>query len=164
MKRFLFLSIIWGFAISSFAQFYDKEDDIYFYVQIDGDVPKYCCVFNFDGEKATYFNHTYQHSIEMVKRRLKDNPNYFENKVYDANYDVIYTDKYPSVSYIYSSVSPYNSAFISKFLFTFSSDREKMTWKALQGSKVERYKRVPKSYFISGRIRSRSNENNVIYE
>lgn len=71
---FLFVA----FTCNGYAQFYDSEDAIYFYVQSDVNNSPYCCVFNFYGDYATFFNYTYQYSIRRVKELLRTDPNYFE--------------------------------------------------------------------------------------
>lgn len=135
---FLFVA----FTCNGYAQFYDSEDAIYFYVQSDVNNSPYCCVFNFYGDYATFFNYTYQYSIRRVKELLRTDPNYFEKKVRDAEYKMTYTSDYPSESYTYKSSA-------GRYLLTFSDDRQTFIWRALDGAKVEKYSLVPKSYFLS---------------
>ena len=151
------LMFIWSSG-TTVAQFYDKEDDILFYVMTERngdvyDIPTECLVLNFDGSKATFFDWDF-YSIEKVKMYLRNDPEYFEKKVYSADYTIQYTNKYPATSYIFSLVSPYNSSYYSKYLLTFSSDRKQMVWKALNGSVTKKYRLVPKSYFLPGRSRT----------
>lgn len=148
----------------AFAQFYDDEDEIHFYVKIDDGVE--CFVCNFDGERATYFKahgeHSGYYSVNNIRKYLSENPNYFENKVYSAVYDLTYTDNYPSTSYIV--IHQTSSGYRYRHLYTFSSDKSIMYKRTLDGSsRVQEFKKVPKEYFLPGRKRS-SLENEVIYE
>ena len=70
---------------TTFAQFYDNDDEIHFYqcTLLNGKVNEASTrnnswVFNFDGMKATDFG---SHSTLGIKNVLKENLNYFEGQV-----------------------------------------------------------------------------------
>lgn len=156
------------------AQFYDSENDICFYVNSQD--PRYCIVINFDGNKATYFNHTYFFSVQTVQNKLNEDPDHFEKRVYTANYNMNYTGEFSGVAYHFqehrNGIYGLNT---DSYVMEFSNDRNTLNYKcypqcanpssSIKPSKIESYKRVPKEYFITQR-RGRSSNNNtgIIYE
>ena len=88
-KRLFFLVMAICLASGVKAQFYDSADDIYYYVEYkdgrildDGGV----FVFNFDGQKACFWDE----SVSSLKNNLKRNPSYYEDKVETTDYCLKY--------------------------------------------------------------------------
>lgn len=148
-KRLLFLVMAICLASGVKAQFYDGPDDIYFYVRIDN--PDYIAkdveVFNFDGKKACCWGYG---TIQQVKDRLKDNPNYFEDAVETEEYKLNYVSSYP--------LTQYQATYNVTITYFFSSDRKYCTREFTNGGvkAVMKYERVDKSYFRVGRSRKPS--------
>lgn len=157
------ISLIFPLHLS--AQYYDSAEDIYFYINESN--PLYCIVLNFDGEKATYFNHTYQHTKDQVSRLLNSDPQYFESKTNDALYNMSFTSNFDGVAYIFhkrrsSNYSDY--VYYDSYVMEFSENREYLIYKTfpnkdnpsgnIKPSKIERYRRVSKKDFLTrGRTR-----------
>lgn len=59
-----------------YAQFYDDDDEIYFYQRVNGNDNE-SEVFNFDGKKATNFDHP---TTLKIKDYLGEDVDYFEKK------------------------------------------------------------------------------------
>ena len=161
MKKFIILVFLSVFPVISYAQFYDDEDEIHFYVSEDG-VEGFVC--NFDGERATYFcDITY---VDRIRNFLAQDPNHFEKCVYTTRFSLTYTKDYPSVSYIairvYQGLTGNYNRY--RYLYTFSYDKKTMNYRTLDGSNhIKKFKEVPKEYFLPGRRRSDLN-NERIYE
>lgn len=149
VKRLLFLVMAICLASGVRAQFNDGPDDIYFYVRTDN--PDYYAkdveVFNFDGEKACRWGYG---TIQQVKDRLKENPNYFEDAVETEEYKLKFVSSYPQTKY--------QATYSFTTTFLFSSDRKYCTVEFVNsGVKVvKKYERVNKSYFRVGRSRTPS--------
>lgn len=163
-KRLLFLVMAICLASGVKAQFYDSADDIYYYVE---DVTKKTIVtrdngttytlaapndpgawiFNFDGRNACGFGYG---GVSMVKGYLKENPNYFEEKIETEEYDVVFSEATATEIIYKSGIST----------FKFSKDRKTLvikshySWGEIWTSY---YNKVDKSYFKVGRSRTPSN-------
>lgn len=174
-KRFLFLVMAICLVSGVKAQFYDSADDIYFYLlESDGGKKNIyisnVLVFNFDGRKACELGGGDE---ESVKKHLKDNPDYYGEKVETSEYDMKY--EYSSYGTCYKSEHTdrdFNS--FSGITFTrrvkstyiFSSDRKSLsldiTINGSGGGQSHtttlnlKYKKVDKSYFRIGRSRTPS--------
>ena len=88
-KRLLFLVMAICLASGVKAQFYDGPDDICYYVECDEngkmkDSDSYAkvTICNFDGQKACSWSNT----VYEVKKNLRSNPNYYEDKVETTEY------------------------------------------------------------------------------
>lgn len=178
MKRFLFVMLTMCLSCVVNAQFYDDADEICFYVIDDtSGTGDYCYVINFDGDRAAILNMytraetAYTVSgpitgrsdnfsrINEVKNKIKTNPNYYEEKVEDSDYDMLYNSSLSSsyrIVYVRNRSTP---SAICKDNFSFSTDRKKMYLTNNYLSPMRKdipYKRVDKSYFRSGRSRNSS--------
>lgn len=158
----------------AFAQFYDKEDEIYFYVciKVDGefidvDRNNKCYVFNFDGEKATDFGKiegAYASNILGVKNILKNNIDSFERNVFNVNFNIRHRPDLSSSSWVTYSRHDYGYYGHSwTNYWYFSRDRKTMIFKVSSSNTEWEYKLVDKDYFMESRRRSNLN-NEVIYE
>ena len=159
MKNFIIL-LFMSFPIMISAQYNDSADDILFYIN-ESD-PLFCIVLNFDGYKATYFNHSYQHTKTMVSELLNSDIQYFENKTSTALYDMSFTPGFHGTAYIFYKrrENMYsNSVYYDSYVMEFSRDREYLTYKTFpknknptsstKPSKIEKYKRVSKNAFVT---------------
>lgn len=159
MKNF-FISLFMFFPAMMSAQYYDSADDILFYVN-ESD-PLFCIVLNFDGDRATYFNHTYQHTRTKVSQLLNSDMQYFENKTSIALYNMSFTPEFDGTAYVFYKrrENAYsNSVYYDSYVMEFSRDREYLTYKTFPNkrnptsntrpSKIEKYKRVSKNTFVT---------------
>lgn len=142
-----------------YAQFYDDDDEIYFYQGVDGiDRTR---TFNFDGKKATSFGVI---GTLKVKSCLEKDMDYFEKKVYNADYNMKYRDDLSSSSWtVYSQYCPgsYGLSSWTNYYY-FSKDRKKMILKDSRGE--YNYRLVDKDYFVDGGRRRSNTNKGVIYE
>ncbi len=152
----------------SFAQFYDAEDEILFYqcILLNGEVDDYntnnlSYVFNFDGEKATTFDFN---TTLAVKRKLTEDRNYYEKRVFSAKFDVKYRPDLSSSSWIV--YSRYNTGYAGSWTsyWYFSKDRKTMIKKSSSSNTEWTYKLMDKSHYIDERRRRSNLDNEVIYE
>lgn len=153
---------------TTFAQFYDNDDEIHFYqcTLLNGKVNEASTrnnswVFNFDGMKATNFGY---HTTQGIKNVLKENLNYFEGQVYGATYNVKYREDLSSSSW--TVYSRYNSGLYGMSSWTsywyFSKDRKEMIYKESSSHNEWTYKLVDKSFYIEeGRSRSNMKEGKI---
>ena len=174
-KRLLFLVMAICLASGVKAQFYDSADDIYFYLlESDGGKKNLyisdILVFNFDGRKACQLGGGDE---KIVKKHLKDNPNYYGEKVETSEYDMKY--EYTSYGTCYKSehtdrdINTFSGITIIrrvKSTYIFSPDRNSLsldiTINGTGGGQSQtttlnlKYKKVDKSYFRVGRSRTPS--------
>lgn len=133
-----------------YAQFYDEEDMVHFYVQTDSKTSNpYVRIFNFDGQKATQI-YDGARAQTIVVNNLKKNWEFHENRVFsdkqklkynsDKSYGskVVYTQNHPS----FYSMAPFTS------VFTFSSDMSTLVYSETSNGKSWHYQEVPKEYFL----------------
>jgi len=158
-KRLLFLAMVICLANEAKAQFYDGPDDIFYYLSekykaypTNPTWDRSVCVFNFDGKKACQWGFGAcsadgNYIITLMKDKFKENPNYFEDAVETADYDVEFVTSHPQTLY----QREYRGRVIKYY---FSSDREEMTEITLD--RVLKFKRVEKSFFKTGRSRKPS--------
>ena len=163
MKRIYYVIVAVLFSLFNsnaiYAQFYDDDDEIYFYQTANGS--NSACIFNFDGKKATSFDVI---TTLGVKSCLKKDMDYFEKKVYNADYDMKYRDDLSSSSWtVYSQYRPGSYGLSSwKDYYYFSKDRKKMIKKDDWGE--YNFILVDKDYFIDGGRRRSNTNKGVIYE
>lgn len=169
-KRLFFLVMAICLASGVKAQFYDSADDIYYYVEYkdgrildDGGV----FVFNFDGQKACFWDE----SVSSLKNNLKRNPSYYEDKVETTDY---------CLKYISNNTYQYKHKSESKDYYNYSFSHDRMTlyylyhrWVTTGAPSIgmygevfsakgeyrddkRTYKKVEKSYFKVGRSRTPS--------
>ncbi len=167
MKKVFFISIVSVlsfFCSNAYAQFYDDDDEIYFYQDVDRNNNAY--VFNFNGRKATSFG---SNTTLYIKARLKENRNYYEGQVYEVKYDIKYRDDLSSSSWIvYSRYSQgmYGLPSWTDFWY-FSKDRKRMIHKISGGysdSHEFNYRLVEKDYYVDEGRRRQDTNNGVSYE
>lgn len=147
-KRILLLVMATCLAGGARAQFYDSADDIYYYVE---DKDKLAVlIFNFNGERAALLNLKKDGivaGVSSVRDNIKENPNFYEDKVEVTEYDM----KYNSSNTYSILLSSY------KWLFRFSTDRQECYLTIINGKDRDKlYKRVDKSFFKIGRSRTPS--------
>lgn len=179
-KRLLILVMAICLTSGVRAQFYDNADDICYYVEVgdDGEFRDNGAVriFNFDGRKAALLNFRALSdswewdNVSEVKKKIKSNPDYYEYKVENNEYDLHFSS---SNSYVHKiSLSIFDSIVGRQdndetHTYSFSSDRKTCTenvagvWKnsfnnAHKFSFDRKYKRVNKNYFKVGRSRTPS--------
>ena len=170
-------------ASSMKAQFYDSADDIYYYVLEETSDHKKdnCFIFNFDGKRACvlsqhtstgtfntlwglqYGQATDYHESKDVKRIIKNNPNFFVEKIETLDYDMYYDGSLSSLYEVYIFKRNWNGNIIAD-KFEFSKDRSfvyvTLDYKKSYASR-QKCIRVDKSYFRSGRSR---NPSSSLYE
>lgn len=171
-KKFLLLACFVCTHALSFAQFYDSADDIYFYVD-DTSNPNRCFVFNFDGTRACALNqysetttfysfygqnvgsYTNYQTVNAVRYKIKQNPNYYEDRVENLDYKMYYNSSASSASYtVYNFKRNCNQTTITD-TFKFSSDRSYLYSNYGGGREgTRKYIRVDKSFFRTGRSRN----------
>lgn len=170
-KRLLFLVMAICFASGVKAQFYDSADDIFYYVEFEnGEFTDYCVILNFDGKRAAILNEYHDtgyggeyklYGVEEVKKKIKENPNYFEEAVETNNYRLQFVSgtKYcVKTSMLLQNANPMflPRKDIWKFDYTFSSDRNYLYILNHYYNETSTYKRVEKSFFKVGRSRTPS--------
>ncbi|MBR1466736.1 MAG: hypothetical protein IJ607_10315 [Bacteroidaceae bacterium] len=155
----------------SFAQFYDSADELYFYVD-DTSNPDRCFIFNFDGTRACALN---QHSgtstfigmygqnigsytdydhFNTVRAKIKQNPNYYEDRVENLDYKMYYDSSASSSYTVYKFKRNWNQTTTTD-VFEISPDRDYLYCNYGGGRNGSRkYIRVDKSFFRSGRSRN----------
>lgn len=163
-KRLFFLVMALCLASGVKAQFYDGPEDIYFYLEDSEDgnpiSNKYVYVFNFDGRKASLLEWK---SIADVKSHLRDNPDYYLEKVESSDYDLIYDTSLRGYTIKGSKYYAGDVVITSDITYQFSSDRNTLTTifnrrtsRGGSSKSINVSKRVDKSYFKVGRSRTPS--------
>lgn len=160
MKRLLlFFAVLIGFSSVANAQpFYDSEDEIYLYRDETGKV----WPFNFDGRKATVFGFDSSDGAELA---IKEDPNYFEKRVFSVDYILKYNENMSTSSKIVYTKT-YRSGFYGEYItttyYSFSRDRKTMT--VTEGDYYRRTAvRIFKEDILPHR-RERSMNNGILYE
>lgn len=165
-KRFLFLVMAICLASGVKAQFYDSADDIYYYVRHDVNGYYYALIFNFDGRKACVLASTL---ASTVQENLKQNSDFYAEKVETTPYDLEYKANLSGTRYIkkeyeqtvdFGGVDRYWDRTIT---YDFSTDRKtvvetvinKVTGSEYPYSQTIKggpytYKKVDKNYFLNG--------------
>lgn len=164
MKRnLLFCFLLISCIAFSKAQFYDGEDEIVFYAKKGSESNPNIYVFNFDGRTAAQLDQRYKSGIVKY---LKNNPNYYEDKVSSARYDLKYDDDKSGYSTeVYKKyISPGYGLPGGYKIYTFSSDREELEIKDTATGNKYKFIRVPKEFFIPQNGRSSKLKEDVIYE
>lgn len=156
----------------AYAQFYDAEDEIYFYVEVsrNGKIVQnpQSVVFNFDGEKATAFSTGgfYTVAISQISKKLSSDINYYEKKVFSVKYLLKYRQDKSSYNW---TVYNYRQSGSHDYYIHISTDRNDMkliTLSSVNPTDERSFKRVDKNYFLEKiDTRSRTNLNDeIIYE
>lgn len=161
MKRLLLLfAALIGFSgIVNAQPFYDSEDEIYLYRDETGKIYP----FNFDGRKATMFGFQGSSGAELA---IKQDPNYFEKRVFSVDYDLKYNENMSTSSkivYTYTFRWGYYKENIGYEHYCFSRDRKTMTLIANDGNLRRNAVRILKEDILPHR-RERSMNNGVLYE
>lgn len=158
----------------AYAQFYDAEDEIYFYVEVsrNGKIEQtpQVVVLNFDGEKATAFGSggwaVSCPSVSTVTKYLSSDINYYEKKVFNVKYLLQYRQDKSSYNW---TVYNYRQSGSHDYYIHISADRNDMKLIILSHvnpTDVRIFKRVDKNYFLEKiDTRSRTNlKDEIIYE
>ncbi len=166
MTKIVFLLFLFS-PLFAYSQFYDEVDELQFYVDKDQHVK----IFNFDGNSGTnipvngvregYWTEDHG-DTPLIKRALKRDPNCYEKLVYSTPYELEYSpDESTSSTIVYTQ---YVSGFFTSYTqyFYFSKDRE--TLEIRDSKHYNKYRRVPKSYFMQSEGRKPKAESGVIYE
>ena len=143
------------------AQFYDSADDIYFYVRtIDinsnepNDLPLVdVLVFNFDGKRGTCF----ERFVEKTRTLLEQDPNYFENQLETAEYNLEYVPSTKNGT-TYRWKSNWTGDY---YTYTFSSNRNELFSSSHTGSK---FVRVDRNFFRKKNIGRSRKPKSTLYE
>ena len=174
-KSIFFLLVVLISTLSdnvAYAQFYDAEDEIYFYVEVsrNGKIVQnpQSVVFNFDGEKATTFSTGgfYPVGISQISQKLSSDINYYEKKVFSVKYLLKYRQDMSTSSW---TVYNYRQSNSHDFYIHISTDRNDMkliTLSSVNPTDERSFKRVDKNYFLEKiDTRSRTNlKDEIIYE
>lgn len=177
MKKILSLLVVlfsmWSGNVA-FAQFYDAEDEIYFYVMVsaNGKIVQnpQSVAFNFDGEKATSFDYYGFHwvSIDEISKNLSSDINYYEKKVFSVQYFLKYRQDMSTYRW---TVYNFRNSSSHDYYIHVSTDRNDMKVITLSDCNPTQeviFKRVDKNYFLeksNTRTRSRTNlKDEIIYE
>ena len=180
MKANRLFSLVMAICLASGvkAQFNDSADDIYYYVietfngtQISKETQR-VYIFNFDGNRACQL---WGSNTEEARRRIRENPNYFNEQIETAEYDLKYTSSSDGVCYTKEYSWDFNGPIgrvhhygTEKYIFSYDRNSlimindHHMTG-AHNKDEVTKYtlKKVEKSYFLTGRSRTPSSK---IYE
>jgi hypothetical protein len=182
MKNLILCFIFAAFSLTSYAQFYDNDDEIVFYDLVDKTGYKYnFCDFvalNFAGNKAVSLSHlAYGDSyIGEGANALKDDL-YYEKKVFDTSYKEFLSFNQRESSeteIIYDGYYSASGGLAWKFIFSY--DRKRLTMKdPSSGGKIE-LQRITKQELYekirdarvewnkSKSWRDRTSDNNTLYE
>lgn len=127
--KVVFLISMLSFSIPSFAQFYDKDDELRYYLWKDSKYPGNSLVmaFNFNGDKAAMMgsvNSPGTHSKSFNWNQLLEDPDFLVKRIYDTEkiYIVSYSsDKSTSSRTVYKLTEYANNAwgFIDHTYYTY---------------------------------------------
>ena len=178
-KRLLFLVMAICLASGVKAQFYDGPDDIYYYLvesnngnsvnRENADI----YIFNFDGRKACQLA---KESLKRVQERLRENPDYYNEKIETTEYKMEYKYSSSGTCYVrhdsWTFDGPVGPRFCNAtYTYTFSNDRNSLTLKDVTESggpagpynetRIYKLKKIDRSTIKVGRSRT---PNGTMYE
>lgn len=119
-KALAFFILIVSFTIPSFAQFYDKDDEVRYYLWKDDKYPSNSMVlaFNFNGDKGAVMGTTNSPGIDgnrgFSKERLLEDSDLFIKSIYDQSRISIIkysNEKSTSLNAVYVKSYPINNMF-----------------------------------------------------
>lgn len=179
MKNFLLCLLFTAFSFTSYAQFYDDDDEVVFYENIEnGDI----IAFNLYGDKGVILTPYVGYSLDTIAKELERDPMFFEKRIFDkSKYKIIHYAKEESpTAYIGTELyydydyflGQYNEIrYTHRYVYLFKYDRSsvRLISRGRTSEKVDNFKRITKEELMNKIAqknkpwRERTN-NNSLYE
>lgn len=137
MKNFLLCLLFTAFSFTSYAQFYDDDDEVVFYETLFPSGGSYITAFNLYGDKGVVLTGNYLFvSIDIVARDLGQDPTYYQKCIFDeTKHEKIYASQNRPNTYYAdefmvtgdNSLGYYRMVqYIHSYIYEFSSDRSSL--------------------------------------
>lgn len=179
MKNFLLCLLFTAFSFTSYAQFYDDDDEVVFYENIEnGDI----IAFNLYGDKGVILTPYAGYSLDTIAKELERDPMFFEKRIFDkSKYTIIHYAKEESpTAYMGTEYLTHFDFFLGqiseikyvhKYVYLFKYDRSsvRLSSRGYNDETVYNFKRITKEELMNKIAqknkpwRERTN-NNSLYE